>query len=138
MLLGSRAVQAPFGLSTQLGSWIPQSWPRSAALSLTVPCEKLTAWLSGTRQGHEKLGKVVLGQVIRQTHKSEAFRRGGHLACGIREGFSVGRREQSFHLMLVPRFLQSPRKMGLSPLQVAVQPGLAATCRHLNLELYLV
>ena len=63
MLLGSRAVQAPFGLSTQLGSWILQSWPRSAALSLTVPCEKLTAWLSGSRQGHEKLGKVVLGQV---------------------------------------------------------------------------
>lgn len=24
----------------------------------------------------------------------------------------MGRHEQSFHLMLVPRFLQSPRKMG--------------------------
>lgn len=27
----------------------------------------------------------------------------------------MGRREQSFHLMLVPRFLQSPRKMGPTP-----------------------
>lgn len=127
-----------------MGSWIPQSWPGSAALSPTVPYEKLTAWLSGTRQGHEKLGKVVLGQVIRQTHRPEAFRRGRHLACRIKESFSVGRREQSFHLMLVPRFLQSPRKMGptCTPTPTAppvtVQPGLAATFRHLHLELYLV
>lgn len=103
---------APFGWSEYpAGILDPTVLPRSIALSPTVPYEKLTAWLSRTRQGHEKLGKVVPGQVIRQTPRPEAFRRGRHRACRIEDGFPVGRRERS-SVSCWCLDSCSPRKMG--------------------------
>lgn len=49
----------------------------------------------------------------------------------------MGRLEQSF-LVMLPRFLQPPQRAGPTPPPVPAQPGLAATCAHVHLGLYLV